>query len=343
MIRKLMVILVSVMAFSALADTYSISSTIQKQILEEADDWIDDMPEGLQDRLADALNHSLAGFGNELDYFRNMADTTGNGSYQVFVKDISPQNGLSLPLRFYTADQSPISGNKAVEKLLLVYFHGGGYSLGSPNAVDKFCRALAAFGNVNIVSVAYPLAPENKLASIIEQSRQTVSYIFENTQEFDTNPSMISLGGDGAGGNLALNLWSIFRENKDSYNIRSLVLYYPLLNLTGPIDTESKRKFGRGFGLDSRLLESFYSMAENGGEGLNLLTAISQFNDFNLPVLLIEAGRDIIIKEEKEFSSLSDSIISVNFEGAIHGFITDGHQKEAFNQAVNITDSFLKE
>lgn len=323
-LKLIFLFIVSTLVLSTFAGTFSVSPKEHQQMLDEAENWIDDMPDGLQDRLSDAVNHAMSGFFNEVQYFRSLADTTGIRKFRVNIKDIQGGKGENIPMRIYKA-------TKTVSKQLplLIYFHGGGWSVGSIGATDKFCRALASAGNVMVVSVEYPLAPEHPYPAGIETCKEAVDYICKHVQEWGGSSSLISLGGDGAGGNLALNL---YQQLPTSINIKSLVLYYPLIYSNGSLDLKNKKEFGRGYGFDSRVWEAF----------------INAYNDKSKPtfdrmppVLLITAGRDIIINEEKEFSSLSNKITYIQFDGAIHGFITDGHQPTAFTKAVDLTDRFL--
>ena len=316
----------SVIAMGAFADIFILTEKEQTQITNEADDWIDDMPIGMQDRLSDAVYHAIRGFEQEANHFRNMADTAGIGKYKVRVSDLKGGVSNDIGMRYY----KPESTTRGILPLL-IYFHGGGWSLGSLASVDKFCRALVSAGNISIVSIDYPMSPEHPWPNAITACKNAVEYIHTNLASFHSSENLISLGGDGAGGNIALQVYENLPEN---IKIRSLVLYYPLLSMKeGEIDPQSKRAYGRGFGLDSRLWESFIS-AYNGKE--------IEWKKTLVPTLLISAGRDMIIEENRQLSKSFNPVKYVEFTGAVHGFITDGHQKTAFEKAVALTNSFLK-
>lgn len=317
-------ILVSAMAVNAIAETFSVDQKTQTQINAEAEDWMDNIPDGMMDRLSDAVEHATHGFYNEINYFRNFADTTGIKNYKVEVKDFKGGEGLNIPMRLYTSKT-----NKSGNNPLLIYFHGGGWTLGSINTTDKYCRALASEGNVTVVSVEYPLAPENPYPSALTTGCEAVKYLIKNSNSLGFAPDLISLGGDGAGGNLALN---IYESLPADIKIKSLVLYYPMIKSEGQLEPTDKRKYGRGYGFDSRLWESFISTY--GGKALSFTKPLP-------PTLLITAGRDIIVSQEKEFSLRQPQVKYLELTSALHGFITDGQQKTAFNTAVRLTDLFL--
>lgn len=332
--------ILSVIAFMAFADSFSVSPQLQSQMLKEADDWIDDMPVGLHDRLSDAIYHSLQGFNGEVEGLRQLKDTTGLSDYQVIVENVKGD----IPMRLYKSD---ISTPETSPLPLLIYFHGGGWSLGSIEMSDRFCRALVSKGGVRVLSVDYPLAPEHPYPAAVDFCEKAIDFVTKNAVNYGSSPELVSIGGDGAGGNLAL---SAFIKNPEKFkSLRSIVLFYPLLEVTQPLDKDSKRKFGRGHGLDSRLWEAFVAgylnKADTDGADfiLDPLTSPDNIWENLPPVLLISAGRDIIIDREIELSKKTQAINYVNFEGAIHGFITDNHQPSAFNKAVEITSAFLRQ
>lgn len=321
--RIFVLLIVSVLAINAVADTFSISEKDKTSIVDEAENWIDDMPAGFQDRLSDAVAHAMTGVTSEINYFRNLSDTTGIKSYKVSVKDFQGGSNSEIPMRLYKAQTKQSS-----QVPLLVYFHGGGWSVGSINTSDKFCRALASMGKVNVISVEYPLAPEHPYPSALNVCEEAVRYIVSQAKDYGSSPDLVSLGGDGSGGNLALTVYSQLRNK---VNIKSMVLYYPMVNSSGQLDAAAKRKYGRGYGFDSRLWEAFVKAYND--------TSTTYIED--LPsTLLITAGRDIIINEEKTLSSYK-KVKYIEFDGALHGFLTDGRQPTAFRTAVTLTNKFL--
>lgn len=301
---------------------FLITEREQTQMTNEADDWIDEMPDGIQDRLSDAVNHAMHGFFSEIQYFRNISDTVGTEKYPIDVKNFD--NG-KLSFRLYTPQRKQTDPHKLP---LFIFFHGGGWSLGSLNTTEKFCRALTSEGNIMVVSIDYPLSPEHPYPHAINQSKDMVEDIMEKASSWGADASKISLGGEGAGGNIALAVYNCLPDNK---KIKSLVVYYPLLDPSAQIDAGSKRKYGRGYGFDSRLWDSFTKAYQGKFEENTKILP---------PTLIISAGRDIMLQSEKDFAR-SGNVSYVEFSGAIHGFLSDGHQKTAFSKAVELTDRFL--
>lgn len=305
------------------AASYKVSAQDQAKMQEEAENWIDDMPTGIQDRLSDAVAHALRGFYSEINFFRSYKDTIGLEKYPVSIEEIKVGKNSNIPSRLYKPQSKD-----AASLPLLIYFHGGGWSMGSIDTSDRFCRALVAEGNVTIISVEYPLSPENPYPAALNVCVDAVESIFEKANDRGFSKDLISMGGDGAGGNLALTTLS---KLPNDIKIHSLVLFYPLIQATGSLDADKKRTFGRGYGFDSRLWEAYVEAYNAKADELSL----------ELPsTLLICAGRDIVIAEEQAFS-VQDNITYVEFTDALHGFISDGHQPTAFQKAVEFTDNFL--
>ena len=306
------------------ATAFTLTEKENAQITEEAEDWIDNMPAGLQDRLSDAVYHAMRGFNSEIESIRNYKDTSDFKQFPVIVAEIKGGGYQNIPMRVYV----PVEKKLEVQPIL-IFFHGGGWSLGSLDSGEKFCRSLAALGNITVISVDYPLAPEHPYPASINVCNDAVKYIYANVKNWNSSSELVNLGGDGAGANLAI---ATFESLPVDIDIKSLVLYYPLIKTSGQLNAELKRKYGRGFGFDSRLWESFIEAYK--GEELESKRSLP-------PTLLINAGRDIILDQSREFSSQSENIISVELKGALHGFISDGQQNTALKKSVEFTNDFI--
>ena len=309
--------------------SFSISTEDKSRMNEETENWIDDIPLGLQDRLSDAVVHAQRGFFNEINYFRSISDTIGSYKYQVEITDTTCGKNQDIRVRIYSPDKATFEENYPV----LIYFHGGGWNLGSIGISDKFCRALAAEGKICIYSIDYPLAPEHKYPAAINVCLDAVTSISRNLKESHN----FSLGGDGAGGNLAFETFlAISKDQNTIPKINSIIAYYPLIHTSGNLSEKSKKLYGRNYGFDSRVWEAFID-SYAGSAGNLIEKQIS-----NLPsTLIISAGKDIIQDQILEFTENNSQIELITFDDSLHGFITDGHQPTAFNLAVSITSQFL--
>jgi len=117
-------------------------------------------------------------------------------------RDACPSRDLSLegaagPLRARLYEPpSPGPG-------LLVFFHGGGWVIGSLESHDSVCRALAKRSGQRVLSVDYRLAPEHPFPAPAEDALAAYRWARAHAAELGVDPERIAVGGDSAGGNLA--------------------------------------------------------------------------------------------------------------------------------------------
>lgn len=319
----------------------------ERAMLNEADDFIDSMSEGLQDRQGDAILHAMRGMGGELARWRASRNRCAAISANVDTLTIAGDGeARGLSMRLYRPND-----NGSVKLPLLVYLHGGGWVLGSLNSCSAFCDAVAATGKAMVLAVDYSLAPEHPSPAAIRDCVAAVQFAMRHAPEWGADPAKVSIGGDSAGGNLALatELWlqNNVGDNKEMQPVRSLVLFYPVVKATNDKSASWKR-YSRGYGLDGRLMEAF-NTAYLGGKEESAAESPALAPDDVLaklpPVLMISAERDILCDQGREFAAKLNTLgvkaERVELAGAIHLFITVKGQPTAFAKAVALTSAFL--
>ncbi|EWG54449.1 hypothetical protein FVEG_12665 [Fusarium verticillioides 7600] len=105
--------------------------------------------------------------------------------------------GATNQLRLYTPDNSsePLS--------IVIYVHGGGWTMGNLDSEDKVCRTMCKSAGVIVISVDYRKAPENTFPVGLEDVWQGVLWVFENIDSLGGASDKIIIGGLSAGGNIA--------------------------------------------------------------------------------------------------------------------------------------------
>ena len=149
--------------------------------------------------------------------------------------------GGPLPLRLYEPAGVPAPGPA------LVYFHGGGFVLGSLDTHEGACRLLAEEAGVRVVSAGYRLAPEHQFPAAATDAMGAFSFVHDHAAELGIDPDRLAVGGDSSGGNLAAVVAHAAARGELPRPVFSLLLT-PATDALG--ESASHRQFGSGFRLD---------------------------------------------------------------------------------------------
>jgi len=116
-----------------------------------------------------------------------------------------PGPGGNIPVRVYRPEGD---GSFPV----VVFFHGGGFVIGSITSHDATCRSLCQKSGATFVSVDYRLAPEHPFPAAPEDCYAATRWVSEHGAELDVDPSRLAVVGDSAGGNLAAVVCQMAKE-----------------------------------------------------------------------------------------------------------------------------------
>jgi len=108
---------------------------------------------------------------------------------------------------------------------VLVYFHGGGWVIGSIETHDGTCRTLARLAGCIVVSVGYRLAPEHKFPIPLDDCVAAVGWVAGNAVSIGGDPTRIAVGGDSAGGNLATAVCLRVRDEAGPQLAHQILVY----------------------------------------------------------------------------------------------------------------------
>jgi acetyl esterase len=153
-----------------------------------------------------------------------------------------------LKARLYVPDAEDENG------ALLVYFHGGGFVLCDLDTHDNTCRFLAREAGMRVLSVDYRLAPEHPFPAAIDDALAAFEFAVEHCAKLGVDQGRIAVGGDSAGGNLAVGVARLAAAGEGPAPAFQLLLY-PWLDLSRK--RGSRRLFGEGFFLTDEQLDWF--------------------------------------------------------------------------------------
>jgi acetyl esterase len=134
----------------------------------------------------------------------------------------------------------------------LVYFHGGGWVVGSLESADESCRALANRARCVVISIDYRLAPETKFPGAVEDAYAAVRWAADNAADLRIDATRIAVGGASAGGNLAAAAALVSRD-RGGPKLAFQLLTVPVTELSSKAG--SHREFAEGYGLSAADME----------------------------------------------------------------------------------------
>jgi acetyl esterase len=112
------------------------------------------------------------------------------------------------------------------EGAALVYIHGGGWMIFSLDTHDRLMREYAARAGVIVLGIDYALSPEAKFPVAHEQCIDVLLWLSDHAGEFGIDPRRMAVGGDSAGGNLAIGAALALRDQGRSGLVKALLLNY---------------------------------------------------------------------------------------------------------------------
>jgi acetyl esterase/lipase len=135
--------------------------------------------------------------------------------------EIPTADGQAIPARLYRSGGTP-SGAP-----VLVWFHGGGWLIGSVDSHDGLSRRLAIATGSVVVSVGYRLAPEWRFPTAVNDAVDAVRWVSAHARVLGVDTDRLAVGGDSAGGNLA-TVAAVLLRDEPAVRIRHQLLAYPV-------------------------------------------------------------------------------------------------------------------
>jgi acetyl esterase len=239
-------------------------------------------------------------------------------TYQLSI----PSDYGPIPARFYraTKDRKPCA--------LLVYFHGGGFMLGTLALYDTTCRRLAVQGNCAVLSVDYRLAPETQFPGAVLDSYAATRWASDNAELLNIDPAKIAVGGDSAGGNLAAVLAQMAQDSRE-FSVALQLLIYPMTDQSRAYPSYERN--AQGYMLTTAALHWFmdnYIPDHEDRKDPMASPMLRPSLEGLPPALVISAEFDPLVDENEAYARrLKEAGVRcdyVCFPGMIHPFFTLG-------------------
>lgn len=229
---------------------------------------------------------------------------------------------------------------------VLVYFHGGGWTIGDLDTHDTLCRELAVQAGCLVVSVDYRLGPEHRFPAAVDDALAATRWVRDHAAELGADPARLAVGGDSAGGNLAAVVAIAARDAGD-LPVAFQLLIYPATDMRAT--AASHVTCGQGYMLTADAIAYYRG---------HYIPDPAQWDDWRAsplrrpdlqglpPALVLTAGFDPLRDEGRAYadrlSEAGNRAQYVCFERQIHGFITMGRVIDEANTAVALCAQALR-
>ena len=208
----------------------------------------------------------------------------------------------------------------------LVYFHGGGFTIGSIQTHNVLCRELARIAHCAVISVDYRLAPEHRFPVATHDAWDAVQWVSKSTQKLGLRANALAVGGDSAGGTLAAVCAHLARDS--GLKLAMQLLIYP--GTAARQETPSHQTYDTGFMLDKATVDWFFDhyIDAKDRDDWRFAPMLAERHDGLAPAWMGLAECDPLVDEGVAYADLLRMAgVAVDLEiykGVVHGFVNMG-------------------
>jgi acetyl esterase len=210
---------------------------------------------------------------------------------------------------------------------VILYTHGAGWVLGSPQTHDLLVRNLSVGAHAAVVFPHYRRAPEAQYPSQIEEAYATAKWVVHHGSERDLDPTRMAIAGDSCGGNMAIAV-TLMAKERGGPSFAAQLLYYPVTD--AGMDTDSYHEFADGYFLTAAAMEWFWDqyLPDKSQRDENLASPLRASSDklSGLPPALVINGQADVLRDEGEayaakLRAAGVPVTATRYAGIIHDFV----------------------
>lgn len=229
---------------------------------------------------------------------------------------------------------------------LLIYYHGGGWCVGSVQSHDTLCRQIANRAGCAVLSVDYRLAPEHPFPAAVEDALFAVEWARANADQLTVDRERFGLGGDSAGGTLSL-VTALTLRDRGTAALRFLCLIYPCTEIES--SRPSREAFASGYLLDRESLVWFFERYLPAGEVDDWRASPMKAKSLAglPPMLVVTAECDplsddcIALVDRVRYEGVTVEHLGV--QGMVHGFVTLGKWFPEAHEVVDLISMRIRQ
>jgi acetyl esterase/lipase len=213
------------------------------------------------------------------------------------------------------------------EQPVILYTHGAGWVLGSPETHDLLVRNLAVGAQAAVVFPDYRRAPEAQYPSQIEEAYATAEWIVEHGSEHGLDTDRIAIAGDSCGGNMAIAV-TLMAKERGGPSFAAQLLYYPVTD--AGMDTGSYHEFAEGYFLTAPAMAWFWDqyLPDESRRSDSLVSPVNASSEelAGLPPALVINGEADVLRDEGEayatkLRAARVPVTATRYGGIIHDFV----------------------
>ena len=242
---------------------------------------------------------------------------------------VLPGPAGDIPIRVYRPVDQPPG--------VIVYYHGGGWTIGDLDSVDAALRLIANQTGCTVVSVDYRLAPEHRFPAAVDDALAAAEWAAANLATLAAPGAPLMVMGDSAGANLSAVV-CLLAQGAGGPKIDLQVLVYPATD--GDVDSPALHAFEPPF-LDRRDIAWFYDqyIPTEQRRDPRFAPMEAESHAGLPPAIIITAEYDLLTAHGESYARKLEqagvAVTRLHYEGAIHGFFSMGAHLDLGRRAID--------